>query len=133
MIDGKNFFGQTINSKLKTYENFRKFATGYEVDYTPWCLLDYTYFKDYYKMVAIEISKQQALDADPRAIQQTNFTTNLERAGNTTISFSTEEVKKKCVSLFTRNCKSFVIAILLSATSLNILILINIKRHNTPV
>ena len=84
-------------------------------------------------MVAIEISKQQALDADPRTIQQINFTTNLDRAGNTTMFFSTEEVKKKCVRLFTRKFKSFVSAILLSATSLNISIFINIKQRNTPV
>ena len=75
-------------------KNFGKFVTGYEDDYTTWCLLDYTYFKDYYKMVAIEISKQQALDADPRATQQINFTANLDRAGNTTMFFSTEEVKE---------------------------------------
>ena len=75
-------------------KNFGKFVTGYEDDYKTWYLLDYTYFKDYYKMVAIEISKQQALDVDPRATQQINFTANLDRAGNTTMFFSTEEVKE---------------------------------------
>ena len=74
MIDGKNFFDQPINSDLKTYENIRRIATGQGDDYTSGCLLDYSYFKENYKMIAIDLSKQQALDADPRAIQQ--------RAGN---------------------------------------------------
>ena len=94
MIDGKNFFDQPINSDLKTYENIRKIATGQGDDYTTGCLLDYSYFKDHYKMIAIDLSKQQALDADPRAIQQINFTANLDRAGNTTMFFIIEEAKE---------------------------------------
>ena len=94
MIDGKNFFDQPINSDLKTYDNIRKIATGYGDDYTTGCLLDYSYFKDYYKMIAIDLSKQQALDADPRAIQQINFTANLDRAGNTTMLFIIEEAEE---------------------------------------
>ena len=94
MIDGKNFFDQPINSDLKTYENIRKIATGQGDDYTTGCLLDYSYFKDYYKMIAIDLSKQQVLDADPRAIQQINFTANLDRAGNTTMFFIIEEAKE---------------------------------------
>ena len=58
------------------------------------CLLDYSYFKDHYKMIAIDLSKQQALDADPRAIQQINFTANLDRDGNTTMFFIIEEAKE---------------------------------------
>ena len=85
MIDGKNVFDQAINSDVKMYENIRKIATGQGDDYTTGCLLDYTYFKKYYKMIAIDLSKQQALDADPKAIQQINFIANLDRAGNTRI------------------------------------------------
>ena len=85
MIDGKNFFDQPINGDTKTYENIRKIVIG-KGDYnTTGCLLDYPYFKENYKMIAIDLSKQQVLDADPRAIQQINFTTNLDRAGNTTV------------------------------------------------
>ena len=69
MIDGKNFFDQPINSDFKTYENIRKIVTGQGDDYATGCLLDYFYFKDYYKMIAIDLSKQQFLDGDPRAIQ----------------------------------------------------------------
>ena len=44
-------------------------------------------------MLAIDLSKQQALDADPRAIQQINFMANLDRDGNTTTFFVIEEAK----------------------------------------
>ena len=94
MIDGKNFFDQPINSNIKTYENIRKIATGKGDDYTTGCLLDYSYFKENYKMIAIDLSKQQALDADPRAIQQINFTANLDRVGNTTMFFIIEQAKE---------------------------------------
>ena len=57
-------------------------------------MLDYPYFKENYKMIAIDLSKQQALDADPRAIQQINFTANVDRAGNTTMFFIIEEAKE---------------------------------------
>ena len=60
-------------------------------DYTTGYLLGYAYFKNYYKMIAIDLSKQQALDADLRAIQQISFTANLERARNTKIYFILEE------------------------------------------
>ena len=51
MIDGKNVFDQPINSMIKTYENIRKIATGQGDDYITGCLLDYSYFKDHYKMM----------------------------------------------------------------------------------
>ena len=44
-------------------------------------------------MIAIHLSRQNALDADPRAIQQINFTANVDRAENTTIFFIIEEAK----------------------------------------
>ena len=94
LIDGKNFFDQPIKNNKVTYENNRKIATGQGDDYTTGCLLDYTYFKKYYKMIAVDLSKQQALDADPKAIQQINFTANLDRAGNTRFYFILEEAKE---------------------------------------
>ena len=78
MIDRKNFFNQPIKNDKVMYENIRKTATGRGDDYTTGCLLDYIYFKNYYKIIAVDLSKQQALDADPTAIQQINFTANLE-------------------------------------------------------
>ena len=94
MITGENFFDQPIKDDKVTYENIRKFATGRGDDYTTGCLLDYPYFKDSYKMIAVDLSKQKALDADPRAIQQINFTTNLDRAGSTRTYFILEEAKE---------------------------------------
>ena len=70
LIDGRNFFDQPIKSDLRTYDNIRKIATGQDDDYTTRCLLDYLYFKKYYKLIAIDLSKQQKLYADPKAIQQ---------------------------------------------------------------
>ena len=66
MIDGRNFFDQPINSMNKTHENIRKIITGKGDDYTTDCLLGYSYFKENYKMIAIDLSKKQALDADPK-------------------------------------------------------------------
>ena len=76
------------------HENIRKIATGKGDDYTTGCLLDYSYFKENYKMIAIDLSKQQVLDADPRSIQQISFTANLDRARNTTMLFTIEEAKE---------------------------------------
>ena len=70
MIDGKNFFDQPIKNYKVIYENIRKISIGQRDDYTTGYLLDYPYFKDYYKIIVIDLSKQQALDADPRKIQQ---------------------------------------------------------------
>ena len=94
MINGENFFDQPIKNNKVTYENTRKIATGQGDDYTTGCLLDYPYFADTYNMTAVDLSKQQALDADPRAIQQINFTANLDRAGNTRVYFILEEAKE---------------------------------------
>ena len=94
MINGENFFDQPIKNNKVTYENIRKNATGQGDDYTIGCLLDYPYFKDSYKMIVVDLPKQQALDADPRAIQQINFTANSDRAGNTRIYFILEEPKE---------------------------------------
>ena len=94
IINGENFFDQLIKNNKVTYEKIRKIATGQGDDYTTGCLLDYSYFMDTYKMIAVHLSKQQALDADPRAIQQVNFTANLGRAGNTRVYFILEEAKE---------------------------------------
>ena len=83
-----------MNNDTKTYGNIRKMATGQRDDYTTGCLLDYCYFKGNYKIIAIDLSKQQALNADPREIQQINFTTNLDRVRNTIMFFIIEEAKE---------------------------------------
>ena len=94
LIEGKNVFDEPVKNNKVTYENIRKIATGQGDDYTTGCLLDYIYFKNYYKMIAVDLSKQQALDADPKAIQKINFTANLDIAGRTRIYFILEEAKE---------------------------------------
>ena len=94
MINGENFFDQPIKNTKVTYENIRKIAIGQGDDNTTGCLLDYSYFADTYKMIAIDLSKKQALDADPIAIQQINYTSNLDRDGNTRVYFILEEAKE---------------------------------------
>ena len=82
MINGENLFDQPIKNNKVTYKNIRKIATGQGDDYTTGCLLDYSYFLDTYKVIAVDLSKQQVLDADRKAIQQINFTASLDRVGN---------------------------------------------------
>ena len=57
IIDGKIFFDQPLKNDKVTCENIRKIATGQGDDYTTGCLLEYTYFKKYYKMIAIDLSR----------------------------------------------------------------------------
>ena len=75
-IDGRNFVDWPIKNDLTTYDSIRKIATGQTYGYTTRLLLDYLYFKNYYKLIAINLSKQQKLDAAQRAIQQINLTAN---------------------------------------------------------
>ena len=86
----KNLFDQPTKNNKITHEN-RKIASGQGGDCKTGCLLDYSYFKENYKIVAIDLSKEQALDDDRKAIQQINFTANLDRARNTRIYFILEE------------------------------------------
>ena len=53
MIDGKIFFDQPVKNDKVTYENIIKIATGQGDEYTTGCLLDYIYFKNYYKIIAV--------------------------------------------------------------------------------
>ena len=70
MIDSKNFFDQPVKNDMRNYDYIWKIVTGQSDDYWMGCLLDYVYFKNYYKMVAIDLSKQQPLDPDPKTILQ---------------------------------------------------------------
>ena len=90
-MDGRNFFDQSIKTDFKTYVNIRKIATDQGDDYTIGCLLAYHYFKKYYSLITIYLSKQLKLDADPKVLQQINFTGNLDRAGNAIMYLIIEE------------------------------------------
>ena len=94
MIDGKSFLDQPLKNNKITYENIRKISTDQGDDFTTGCLLDYTYFKNCYKMIVVDLTKQQALDSDRKAIQQINFAGNVGREGNTRIYFFLEEAKE---------------------------------------
>ena len=103
MIARINFFDQPVKNDLRIYDDIRKIATGqgdvYPIDY----LLDYPYFKKYYKLIAIDLSKQQKLDADPKAIQKVNFTGSLNN--NATIFFIFEEAKETVLN-FSKGTKN---------------------------
>ena len=73
-IDGRNFYDQPINDLIKQYDEIGKISTGQGDDYTTGCLLDFAYFEKNYRLIAADLSKQKALDADQRAIQQIIFT-----------------------------------------------------------
>ena len=73
MIDGRNFYDQPIHDLIKQYDEVKKVSAIKGDDYTTGCLLDYTYFKDNYILIAVDLSKPKALDANPRAIQQIVF------------------------------------------------------------
>ena len=94
MINGESFFDQPIKNSKVTYENIRKIASGQGDDYTTGYLLDYPYFKDSCKMIAVDLSKQQALDADHRGNQQINFTAHLYRVGTTRLYFILEKANE---------------------------------------
>ena len=104
MIDEKNFFDQPIKNDKVTYEIIWKIATGWGDDYATGCLVDYTYFKKY-KMIAVDLSKEKALDVDPKAIQQINFTENLDRPNNTRFYFILEEAKETVFGFSQGNVK----------------------------
>ena len=79
-IDGRNFYDQPINDSIKQYDEIRKISTGQGDDYNTGCLLDYSYFRKNYKLIAADLSKQKALDGDSRAIQQIIFTGTIKAA-----------------------------------------------------
>ena len=72
--DGRNFYDQSINDVIKQYEEIRKISTGRGNDYTTGCLLDFSYFEKNCRLIAADLSKQKALNADSRGIQQIIFT-----------------------------------------------------------
>ena len=91
MTDRKNFFDQPVKSDMRTYDNIWKIAIGQGDVYSTGCLLDYNHFNKHYKMIAIDLTKQPALDGDLKATQQINFTRNLARPRGPTMFFINEE------------------------------------------
>ena len=75
-------------------------------NFTTGCLLDYPYSKEYFKLIATDIAKEQALDAGPKKIQQVNFTGNVWEEA--TVFFIIEKNKRNHFKFFTRNCENIV-------------------------
>ena len=94
ITDGENLFDQPVKSDMRTYDNIQKIGTGQRDDYATGCLLDYPYFREHYQLIAKDLSKQQKLDPDLKAIQQINFTGNLDQAEGATMFFIIEEAQK---------------------------------------
>ena len=102
-IDGRNFYDHSINDSMKQYDEIRKISTGQDDDYTTGCLLDFAYFEKKYRLIAADLSKQKALGADSRAIQQIIFTGKtdnkirvyyiLEKSKETILEFAKETTK----------------------------------------
>ena len=105
MINEHNFFYQAIRNNLITYDHIQKISIVPGDDYTNGCFLDYNYFKNYYKMIAIDLSKQQTLEADAKWIQQINFTKTLDN--QSTIFFIIEEAKGTVWDFSHRTVKVF--------------------------
>ena len=91
----KKIYDQPINELIKQDDEIKKVSTGQGDDYTTGCLLDYAYFKDNYRLIAVDLSKQKALDADPRAIQQIVFQGVVGGDNNTKIRLYTILEKSK--------------------------------------
>ena len=100
MTDEQNFFDKPVKSNMRTYNNIRKIETDQEDDCITGCLLDYPYFKDHYKVIAIDLSKQQAVHDNSKAITQINFTQNLNQRGGLTMFFIAEKFLKKPLYIF---------------------------------
>ena len=73
IIDGRNFYDNPIENNIEKHRELKKVMIGKGEDYTTGSLLDFNYFDKHYKLVAVDLSKQKELDADPRAIQQIEF------------------------------------------------------------
>ena len=91
-IDGRNFYDQPINDSIKQYDEVRKVSTGQGDDCTTGCLLDFAYFEINYRLIAADLSKQKALHADPRVIQQIIFTG--QASGNVGVYYILEQSKE---------------------------------------
>ena len=105
IIDGRNFYDNQIESDVEKYRELKKVMIGKGEDYTAGSLLDYNYFKKHYKLVAVDLSKQKELDADPRAIQQIEFKYMLET--NSTIYWVLEKSKETILEFYKGTVKVY--------------------------
>ena len=105
-IDGRNFYDQSINELIKQHDEVRKISTGQRDDYTTGCLLDYVYFRDDFRVITANLSKQKALDADLKAIQQIIFTGQVDDE-NLTVVYILEKSKETILEFSEGTTKVF--------------------------
>ena len=105
IIDGRNFYDNRIESNIEKYRELKKIIIGKGEDYTRGSLLDFDYFDKHYKLVAVDLSKQKELDADPRAIQQIKF--NYMLGTNSTIYWVLEKSKKTILEFYKGTVKVY--------------------------
>ena len=105
IIDGRNFYDNPIESDIEKYRELKKVMIGKGEDYTTESLLDFNYFDKHYKLVAVDLSKQKVLDADPRAIQQIEFKYML--GTNSTIYWVLEKSKETILEFYKGTVKVY--------------------------
>ena len=105
IVDGRNFYANPIESDTEKYRELKRVMIGKGEDYTTGSLLDYDYFKKHYKLVAVDLSKQKELDADPRAIQQIEFKYMLET--DSTIYWVLEKSKETILEFYKGTVKVY--------------------------
>ena len=105
IIDGRNFYDNPIESDIEKYRELKKVMIGKAEDYTTGSLLDVNYFNKHYKLVAVDLSKQKELDADPRAIQQIEFKYML--GTNSTIYWVLEKSKETILEFYKGTVKVY--------------------------
>ena len=105
IIDGRNFYDNPIESDIEKYRELKKVMIGKGEDYSTGSLLDYDYFKKHYKLVAVDLSKEKELDADPRAIQQIEFKYMLKT--NSTIYWVLEKSKETILEFYKGTAKVY--------------------------
>ena len=96
-----------MENSIRKYNNILKITIGQGDDSTTALLLYHLYVNDHYKMIVINLSKQQALDPFPKAIQQIDFTGNLNRDRNATMVFIIEEAKESILDFSQRTVRIF--------------------------
>ena len=105
IIDGRNFYNNPIESDIEKYRELKKVMIGKGEDYTTGSLFDYNYFDKHYKLIAVDLSKQKELDADPRAIQQIEFQYMLET--NSIIYWVLEKSKETILEFYKGTVKVY--------------------------
>ena len=105
-----NNYDQPINDSIKQYDEVRKILTGKGDDYINGFLLDFSYFEKNYRIIAVHLSKQKALYADSRAIQQIVFTGKIKAEANNTrvIIFHVLQKSKGTILEFSKGTTKFL-------------------------